>query len=157
LPHGCDRAERNPAQNDGAMPLEFRCTKCGQVKDVRTLQKSICPECLANIESGAAAAADAAAVDRTRYEAALKRGPHYLGALENWTKKDPVLLPDGEHFVCPNCRRSVHLVHDLAYRWNKKPYPIPNKYTPCDTCHRKETDDTDYARPASRKTFNRER
>jgi len=139
------------------MALEFRCSKCGLVKDVRTLQKSVCPECRANIESGAAAAADAAAVERTRYEAALKRGPHYLGAIEDWKKNDPVLLPDGEHFVCPACKRRAHLVHDLAYRWNKKPYPIPNKYTSCDACHRKETDDTAYERPASRKTFNRER
>jgi hypothetical protein len=139
------------------MALEFRCSSCGQVKDVRTLQKSVCPECRANIASGAAAAADAAATERTRYEATLKRGPHFLGALEDWTKKDPVLLAGGEHFVCPSCKRRAHLVHDLAYRWNKKPYPIPNKYTPCDACHRKETDDTEYDRPASRKTFNRER
>jgi hypothetical protein len=48
-------------------------------------------------------------------------------------------------------------VHDLAYRWSKKPYPIPNKYTPCDACHRKETDDDDLARPAARNRFSRER
>ena len=137
------------------MPLEFRCTKCNQVKDVRTLKASVCPECIAGAQNEAVIAADATAMERRRYETALARGPHYNGPLESWTAKDPVLLPGGEHFVCPTCRKRAHLVHDLAYRWNKKPYPIPNKYTPCDACHAKETDDTEFARPRNR--FNRER
>jgi hypothetical protein len=139
------------------MPLEFRCSKCGEVKDVRTLRDSVCPACRTRVEDEAAAANDASAVQRERYEALLRLGPHYAGPLESWTPKDPVLLADGLHFVCPTCRKSAHLVHDLAYRWNKKPYPIPNKYTPCDACHRKETDDTDLARPAARNRFSRER
>jgi hypothetical protein len=87
----------------------------------------------------------------------LRLGPHYSGPLESWTPKDPILLADGQHFVCPTCKKRAHLVHDLAYRWSKKPYPIPNKYTSCDTCHRKETDDDDLARPAARNRFSRER
>jgi hypothetical protein len=138
------------------MAMEFRCTRCGLVKDVRSLVKSVCPDCRAEIVSDAHAATDAATIERNRYEAVLRRGPHYHGAVEEWTKKDPVLLPDGQHFVCPTCKRRAHLVHDLAYRWNKKPFPIPNKYTSCDTCHRKETDDTAFERPASRQ-FKRER
>ena len=135
--------------------MEFRCSKCGQVKDVRTLRASVCPDCLANAERDAELAADAGAMERKRYETALARGPHYTGDVANWTKKDPVLLPDGEHFVCPTCKKRAHLVHDLAYRWEKKPYPIPTKYTSCDACHRKETDDTAFERPRNR--FNRER
>jgi hypothetical protein len=139
------------------MPLEFRCKRCGEVKDVRTLRDSICPDCRARLADETAAANDATTAQRERYEAQLRLGPHYLGELESWTPKDPVLLPGGEHFVCPNCKRRAHLVHDLAYRWNKKPYPIPNKYTSCDACHRKETDDSDLARPAARNRFSRER
>ena len=139
------------------MPLEFRCSACGQIKDVRTLLKSVCPECRAKAESDAVAATDANAVERARYETLLRRGPHFAGALENWTTKDPVLLPDGEHFVCPTCKRRAHLVHDLAYRWNKKPYPIPNKWTSCDACHRKETDDDALQRPPARNRFSRDR
>jgi hypothetical protein len=139
------------------MPLEFRCTKCGEVKDVRTLRDSICPECRTRVEDEAAAANGASAAQRERYEALLRLGPHYAGRLEDWTPKDPLLLADGLHFVCPACRKRAHLVHDLAYRWNKKPYPIPNKYTPCDACHHKETDDTDLARPPARNRFSRER
>ena len=139
------------------MPLEFRCTKCGEVKDVRTLRGSICPECRARAEDETAAANDASAAQRERYEALLRLGPHYGGALEDWTPKEPVLLAGGTHFVCPSCRKRAHLVHDLAYRWSKKPYPIPNKYTPCDACHHKETDDTDLARPPARNRFSRER
>jgi Zn finger protein HypA/HybF involved in hydrogenase expression len=139
------------------MPLEFRCSACGQVKDVRTLLKSVCPECRAKAETDAVAATDANAVERARYEAALRRAPHFAGALEEWTSKDPVLLPDGEHFVCPTCKRAAHLVHDLAYRWGKKPYPIPNKWTSCDACHRKETDDDALQRPPARNRFSRDR
>jgi Zn finger protein HypA/HybF involved in hydrogenase expression len=143
------------AENQALVPLEFRCSKCGQVKDVRTLRASVCPDCTAGAERDAEIAADAGLMARKQYEAALARGPHYTGALENWTPKDPVLLADGEHFVCPNCKRERHLVHDLAYRWQKKQFPIPTKYTPCDECHRKETDDTELARPRSR--FSRDR
>jgi Zn finger protein HypA/HybF involved in hydrogenase expression len=139
------------------MPLEFRCQRCGEVKDVRTLRDSICPECRARVEDEAVAASDATAVQRERYEALLRLGPHYLGALESWTPKDPILLADAQHFVCPTCKKRAHLVHDLSYRWSKKPYPIPNKYTPCDSCHRKETDDDDLARPAARNRFSRDR
>jgi hypothetical protein len=139
------------------MPLEFRCAKCGEIKDVRTLRKSLCPACIEGIESGAAAAAEAQAAQRARYEAALRRGPHYTGPVEAWTKNDPVLLPDAEHFVCPTCKQRKHLVHDLSYRWNKQPFPVPNKYTSCDACHRKETDDTAFERPAARNRFSRER
>jgi hypothetical protein len=85
----------------------------------------------------------------------LRIGPHFTGPLESWTPNDPVLLDDGLHFVCPSCRKRAHLVHDLAYRWNKKPFPIPNKYTSCENCHRKEIDDTDLSRPSNR--FSRER
>jgi hypothetical protein len=128
------------------MPLEFRCSKCGEVKDVRTLRESVCPECRAQAADDAVAANDATTALRERYEALLRRGPHYAGALDSWTPKDPVLLADAQHFVCPSCKKRAHLVHDLGYRWNKKPFPIPNRYTPCDACHRKEIDDTDYAR-----------
>jgi Zn finger protein HypA/HybF involved in hydrogenase expression len=145
------------AKNERSMPLEFRCTRCDEVKDVRTLRDSICPECRARVEDEAVAANDATAVQRERYEALLRLGPHYLGALESWTPKDPILLADAQHFVCPTCKKRAHLVHDLAYRWSKKPYPIPNKYTPCDSCHRKETDDDDLARPAARNRFSRDR
>ena len=130
------------------MPMEFRCARCGEVKDVRTLRQSICPECTARIEDETIAATDATNAQRARYEALLRIGPHFAGPLENWTPKDPVLLDDGQHFVCPSCKKRAHLVHDLGYRWNKKPFPIPNKYTSCDTCHRKEIDDTEYGRPA---------
>jgi hypothetical protein len=138
-----------------AVPLEFRCSKCGQVKDVRTLRASVCPDCTASAERDAVVAADAGLTARKHYETALARGPHYTGALEDWTPKDPVLLADGQHFVCPACKRRAHLVHDLAYRWQKKQFPIPTKYTPCDDCHRKETDDTAFVRPRNR--FSRER
>ena len=122
---------------------------------MRTLRASVCPECTANAARDAEIAADAGLTARKQYETALARGPHYTGAPEDWTPKNPVLLPDGEHFVCPTCKKRAHLVHDLAYRWEKKPYPIPTKYTPCDECHRKETDDTTFARPRDR--FSRER
>jgi Zn finger protein HypA/HybF involved in hydrogenase expression len=142
-------------ENEGAVPLEFRCSKCGEIKDVRTLRASVCPDCTAGAQRDAVIAADAGLTARKQYEDALARGPHYTGALEDWTPKNPVLLPDNEHFVCPTCKRERHLVHDLAYRWQKKPFPIPTKYTPCDECHRKETDDTEFVRPRNR--FSRER
>ena len=64
--------------------------------------------------------------------------PHrFLGGGSN------VLLPDGEHFVCPGCKRRAHLVHDLSIRWNKKPYPVPNKYSLCDRCHRRDVEESD--------------
>ncbi len=137
--------------------MEFRCKRCGEVKDVRTLRESICPECRARAEDEAVAANDATTAQRERYEALLRLGPHYPGPIEAWTPKDPVLLPGGQHFVCPTCKKRAHLVHDLEYRWSKKPFPIPNKYTSCDTCHRKETDDDDLARPAARNRFSRDR
>jgi hypothetical protein len=123
--------------------MEFRCSVCKEVKDVRTLRNSVCPECRADQGRAAEAAADHSAGLRYAYEQALKKGPHYAGALEDWTPRDPVLLPDGTHFVCPGCKRRAHLVHDLSIRWNKKPYPIPNKYSLCDTCHRKDVEDAD--------------
>ena len=135
--------------------MEFQCSVCKQPKDVRTLRSSVCPDCRADQERAAEAATDHAAGLRYAYEQALKKGPHYAGAPESWTPKDPVLLADGEHFICPGCKRRAHLVHDLAYRWERKPYPIPTKYTSCDACHRKETDDTAFERPRNR--FNRER
>jgi hypothetical protein len=122
--------------------MEFRCSICKQVKDVRTLRNSVCPECHAERERAAEAASDHAAGLRYAYEQAIKKGPHYTGALEDWTPKDAVLLPDGEHFVCPGCKRRAHLVNDLAIRWNKKPYPIPNKYSLCDQCHRKDVEES---------------
>lgn len=122
---------------------------------MRTLRASVCPDCVAGAQRDAELAADAGAMERKRYEAVLACGPHFGGDVSDWTAKHPVLLPDGEHFVCPTCKRQRHLVHDLAYRWQKKPYPIPTKYTSCDECHRKETDDTAFERPRNR--FNRER
>ncbi|HZX69119.1 MAG TPA: hypothetical protein VFE70_09560, partial [Candidatus Elarobacter sp.] len=86
------------------MPMEFRCARCGEVKDVRTLRQSICPECTARIEDETIAATDATNAQRARYEALLRLGPHFTGLLESWTPKDPVLLDDGQHFVCPNCK-----------------------------------------------------
>jgi hypothetical protein len=108
----------------------------------------VCPECRERVADEALAANDAALAQRARYEALLRLGPHYEGSLDRWTPKDPVLLADGEHFVCPSCKKRAHLVNDLGYRWNKKPFPIPNRYTPCDACHRKEIDDTEYGRSA---------
>ncbi|HEX3468918.1 MAG TPA: hypothetical protein VHT05_12645 [Candidatus Elarobacter sp.] len=108
----------------------------------------MCPECRERVADEALAANDAALAQRARYEALLRLGPHYEGSLDRWTPKDPVLLADGEHFVCPSCKKRAHLVNDLGYRWNKKPFPIPNRYTPCDACHRKEIDDTEYGRSA---------
>jgi hypothetical protein len=135
--------------------MEFRCGICKELKDVRTLRNSVCPDCLAEQGRAAEAQSDHAAGLRYAYEQALKKGPHYAGALEEWTTRDPVLLPDGEHFICPGCKRSAHLVHDLSIRWNKKPYPIPNKYSLCDSCHRKDVEDGDA--PAYTNRFNRER
>lgn len=121
--------------------MEFHCAVCKQVKDVRTLRASVCPECLAQTERREVAATDHAAGLKIAYEDALARGPHYSGEPEAWTPKDPVLLPDGKHFVCPGCKKRAHLVDDLSIRWNKKPYPIPNKYSLCDSCHRKDLED----------------
>ena len=123
------------------MAMEFHCSVCKEVKDVRTLRASVCPECLAQNERKVEAATDHAAGLKYTYEQALKKGPHYAGALDAWTPRDPVLLADGEHFVCPGCKKRQHLVHDLSIRWNKKPYPIPNKYSLCDTCHRRDLED----------------
>jgi hypothetical protein len=134
--------------------MEFRCSVCKQLKDVRTLRSSVCPDCLVEKERVAEAATDYTAGLRYAYEQALKKGPHYTGEPENWTPKDPVLFADGEHFVCPSCKRRAHLVHDLSIRWNKKPFPIPNKYSVCDTCHRK---DEDREAPVYTNRFNRER
>ncbi len=135
--------------------MEFRCSVCKEVKDVRTLRASVCPECLVEQDRAAEAVSDHAAGLRYAYEQALKKGPHYAGEPEAWTPSDPVLLPDGEHFVCPGCKRRAHLVHDLSIRWNKKPYPIPNKYTLCDRCHRKDIEESDA--PVYTNRFNRTR
>jgi hypothetical protein len=135
--------------------MEFRCSICKQVKDVRTLRNSVCPDCSAERERAAEAASDHAAGLRYAYEQAIKKGPHYTGALEDWTSKDAVLLPDGEHFVCPGCKRRAHLVNDLSIRWNKKPYPIPNKYSLCDQCHRKDVEES--AAPVYTNRFSRGR
>ena len=136
-------------------PMEFRCIVCNLPKDVRTLRSSVCPECLVDRERAAEAVTDASAKLRYDYEQAIAKGPHYAGALEDWTPKDPVLLADREHFVCPGCKQSAHLVHDLSIRWNKKPYPIPNRYSLCDRCHRKDVEDG--ATPLYTNRFNRER
>src|SRR3981081_1780102 len=114
--------------------IEFRCTTCKQITDVRTLRASICPHCRAAGERNSADAADAAAAQRRLYQEKLARGPHYLGTLEGWTPADPTLLPDGEHFVCPSCRRAARWLHDLQHLMNKTPYPIPTKRTVCDAC-----------------------
>ncbi|HTJ26053.1 MAG TPA: hypothetical protein VMA36_07805 [Candidatus Limnocylindria bacterium] len=135
--------------------MDFRCAVCKELKDVRTLRNSVCPECRAEQERAAEAMSDHAAGLRYAYEQALKKGPHYTGPLEAWTPREPVLLPDGQHFVCPGCKRRAHLVHDLSIRWNKKPYPIPNKYTLCDVCHRKDVEDGDT--PTYTNRFNRAR
>ena len=135
--------------------MEFRCSACKQVKDVRTLRNSVCPACSAEQDRAAVAATDHAEGLRYAYEQALKKGPHYAGEPENWTPKDPVLLPDGTHFVCPGCKRRAHLVHDLSIRWNKKPYPIPNKYSLCDDCHRKDVEES--AAPVYTNRFSRNR
>jgi hypothetical protein len=137
--------------------IEFRCDRCKQLKDVRTLRASICSECRADDERAATDAVDAAAAQRRIYQERLACGPHYHGALETWTSADPALLPDGEHFVCPSCHRAAHLVHDLQHRWNKTPYPIPTKKTVCDACHRKAADDDQSERAMWRNRFNRER
>ncbi|HZO93161.1 MAG TPA: hypothetical protein VFB22_05285 [Candidatus Baltobacteraceae bacterium] len=135
--------------------MEFRCSVCKEVKDVRTLRNSVCPECRAEQERAAEAASDQAAGARYAYEQTLKKGPHYTGDPAAWTANDPVLLPDLQHFVCPGCKTPAHLVHDLSIRWNKKPYPIPNKYSLCDRCHRKELEESDA--PAYTNRFNRAR
>jgi len=134
--------------------MEFRCITCKAVKDVRTLRNSVCPECLAAEVRVAEAASDHAAGLRFAYEQAIEKGPHYTGDPANWTSRDPVLLPDGQHFICPSCKKTAHLVHDLSIRWNKKPYPIPNKYSVCDACHRKAEDNE---APLYTNRFNRER
>ncbi len=134
--------------------MEFRCKVCKEIRDVRTLRNSICPDCQVEQERAAEAVTDHVAGLRYAYEQALKKGPHYAGAPEAWTPKDPVLLADGEHFICPGCKREAHLVHDLSIRWNKKPYPIPNKYSLCDQCHRRDFEDD---APLYTNRFNRER
>jgi len=123
--------------------MEFRCSVCKEVKDVRTLRGSVCPECRAEQERASEAASDPVAGAKYAYEQALKKGPHYTGDPAAWTPNDPVLLPDLAHFVCPGCKTRAHLVDDLRIRWNKKPYPIPNKYILCDRCHRKELEESD--------------
>ena len=135
--------------------MEFRCKVCKEVKDVRTLRNSVCPECSAAQEHAAVIATDHTAALRDAYERTLAKGPHFTGEPEGWTPGDPVLFADGEHFVCPGCKRRAHLVHDLSIRWNKKPYPIPNKYSVCDRCHRKDQEDADGQVFTNR--FNRER
>ena len=139
------------------MPLEFRCKRCGEVKDVRTLRESVCSECREQAETRTADTASAAAAERAAYDARLARGPHYCGPLETWKPGDPVLLADGQHFVCPRCRRKAHLVHDLAHRWNKKAYPVPTKSTVCDACRRAETEEPEREAEVRRNRFNRER
>jgi hypothetical protein len=137
------------------MSLEFRCSVCKDVKDVRTLRASVCPDCLAQNERKVEAANDRSAGLKYAYEEKLKKGPHYGGAPEDWTPKDPVLLADGEHFICPGCKKRAHLVHDLSIRWNKAPYPIPNKYSLCDACHRRDVEDA--GTPTYTNRFNRNR
>ena len=139
------------------MPFEFRCKRCGEVKDVRVLRDSVCPECRERAENLSSEAASAAALQRAAYDAKLARGPHYTGPLESWAPGDPVLLPDGLHFVCPRCRRKAHLVHDLAHRWNKNAYPVPTKSTVCDACKRRETEEPERDTGLRRNRFNRER
>ncbi|MBV8750378.1 MAG: hypothetical protein JO103_11755, partial [Candidatus Eremiobacteraeota bacterium] len=116
---------------------------------------SVCPDCAAARQRAADAAGDPELKARYDYEKALANGPHYAGDPEAWTPRDPVLLPDREHFVCPGCKRRAHLVHDLSIRWNKKPYPIPNKYSLCDACHRRDVEDG--GTPVYTNRFNRER
>lgn len=135
--------------------MEYRCSACKEIKDVRTLRNSVCPECREERERASQAQTDHAAGLRYAYEQALKKGPHFAGAPEDWTPQDPVLLPDGAHFVCPGCKRAAHLVHDLSIRWNKKPFPIPNKYSLCDRCHRKDVEES--AAPVYTNRFNRNR
>ena len=137
------------------MSMEFHCSICKQVKDVRTLRASVCPDCREQNERKTEAANDRSAGLKFAYREALERGPHFTGALDAWTPKDPVLLADGEHFVCPGCKKRAHLVHDLSIRWNKKAYPIPNKYTLCDACHRRDVEDA--GAPAYTNRFNRNR
>jgi hypothetical protein len=124
------------------MALEFHCSVCKNVKDVRVLRASVCPECREQNEREDEAVHDAAAGLKYAYERALEKGPHYTGLPEAWTPKDPVLLADREHFICSGCKKVAHLVHDLSIRWNKKPYPIPNKYSLCDACHRRDLEDS---------------
>ncbi|MDB5028759.1 MAG: hypothetical protein JWO66_2448 [Candidatus Eremiobacteraeota bacterium] len=137
--------------------IEFRCSTCKQPKDVRTLRGSVCEDCRSGAERTATAQADAATEQRAAYRAKIEGGPHYSGPLETWTPSDPVLLADGEHFVCSSCRRAAHLVHDLQHRWEKTPFPIPTKKTVCDVCRRKDADEAGAEKTAWRNRFSRER
>ncbi|HEY4440597.1 MAG TPA: hypothetical protein VGN14_09080 [Candidatus Elarobacter sp.] len=123
--------------------MEFKCSVCNQPKDVRTLRNSVCPDCAAGRQRAADAENDPELKARFVYDQAIAKGPHYAGALDAWTPRDPVLLPDKEHFVCPGCKRAAHLVRDLSIRWAKKPYPVPNKYSLCDDCHRRDVEDAE--------------
>lgn len=120
------------------MPLgPFKCSECGETRDVRTLRNSVCEDCR---ELQLSRSAEAAA-ERTRvndfYEAIMSTLPVYEGELTAWKPGMPNLLPDRKHFICPGCLNARETVNDLGFLFRKNPLDaIPSETTYCDSCYR---------------------
>jgi len=120
--------------------FEFRCSECREVRDVTTLQKSVCEDCRRLIARRDEAKRLATTTARDRYEARLASSPVYMGEENCWTPGEPVLLPDRQHFICPSCKDKRHIVEGIRHICDKRPYFIPNADTVCDVCFREDAE-----------------
>jgi hypothetical protein len=129
---------------------DFRCSDCGQVRNVYTLRNQICPECrdvrqraqLAQKQAEEAPRAALALEEQERAERIKQFWETYETRrryVESWVPGDPQLLPGGEYFVCADCKQMRSATDDVSFIYRADKTPLFDGDTLCDGCYSGET------------------